>query len=94
MSWLLFGVFTLLVAAPQLPVYFSKAFGGRKVQHPDGRLTGFIRFVPIWQDQVRVVWSASGFEWRVMCAVVGAAAVSMSRVRLRCGGRPSCFTCP
>ena len=54
LSWLYFGVFTLLVAAPQLPIYFSKAFGGRKVQHPDGRLTGFIRFVPIWQDQVRL----------------------------------------
>ncbi len=30
-SWTIFGLATLLVAAPQLPIYFAKAFGGRKV---------------------------------------------------------------
>ena len=31
-NWIIFGVCTLLVAAPQLPIYWSKAFGGRKVR--------------------------------------------------------------
>ena len=52
-SWAIFGLFTLIVAAPQLPIYWAKAFGGKRVQHPDGRITPFIRLVPIWNDQVR-----------------------------------------
>ena len=52
-SWAIFGLFTLIVAAPQLPIYWAKAFGGKRVQHPDGRITPFIRLVPIWNDQAR-----------------------------------------
>jgi hypothetical protein len=31
-GWFLFGLSTLIVAAPQLPIYFGKAFGGSKVR--------------------------------------------------------------
>ena len=50
-TWAIYGLAAFAVGLPQSMIYFAKAAGGQKVTHPDGRITPFIRFVPLWHDQ-------------------------------------------